>query len=288
MISVALPVVKLDYFEQALQSVINQRFSDLEIIVLDNGAEAGLKDILENNPDPRIKLYSNERQLEMVDNWNHALSLATGEWFVLMCDDDYLEPEHLQAISQLLSRYREVDLFRGRSRVVDEEGRTIAMAPSVDEYEQGWDFIYQRIKYNRFQTLSEWVWRRERLSAQGGFVKFSRGWYADEATSFAMAIPHGVVTSNEISYNYRRSLVNTTTTTKERLKLRSAETYFVWLEDFAERNRDDQNEFCKLIAGAQKWKKKSVRRGIFLQLVKRKSYVEAFFMFLRYRSRLIR
>ena len=78
----------------ALQSALNQETSwPIEVIVVDNdpSSQASLLKFVQNTKmQHNLKYYINEENLSMYDNWNHAISLASGSYVSLLHDDDWL------------------------------------------------------------------------------------------------------------------------------------------------------------------------------------------------------
>jgi glycosyltransferase involved in cell wall biosynthesis len=87
-----------------LRSILDQSFSDLEIIVTDNDPERSAEAVVREINDRRVTYRANERNLGMVKNFNHALSLAIGEFVVMITDDDPVYPEMLSTLHDLWKR----------------------------------------------------------------------------------------------------------------------------------------------------------------------------------------
>ncbi|MDO9102676.1 MAG: glycosyltransferase family 2 protein [Candidatus Nitrotoga sp.] len=88
------------YLEECLDSVLNQTYKDIEILVVDDGSTDATFEILERYAasDERIRLVRNENNLGLVGNWNHCIELAKGEWIKFVFQDDWIEPECLEAM----------------------------------------------------------------------------------------------------------------------------------------------------------------------------------------------
>src|SRR5690554_7984530 len=92
-ISVIIPVYnKAPYLEQCLNSVINQTYKNLEIIIIDDGSTDNSLEICEKyrKKDERIQLISQENQGVSVAR-NKGIQKASGEWIYFLDADDYLE-----------------------------------------------------------------------------------------------------------------------------------------------------------------------------------------------------
>ncbi len=88
LVSVIMPTYNGEkYIAETLESILNQTYRDLEIIIVDDNSTDKTVEIIKSYNDERIKLYFNEKNLGIGDNTNKALSLATGE-FIMMQDHD--------------------------------------------------------------------------------------------------------------------------------------------------------------------------------------------------------
>lgn len=90
LISVLLPTYKEDtnIFYEALSSIINQSYSNLEILILMDFKDEDKIKIIKNMNDKRIKLIINDTNLGIVENLNNGLKLACGEYIARMDADD--------------------------------------------------------------------------------------------------------------------------------------------------------------------------------------------------------
>jgi len=86
------------YLEEQLRSVQAQTWSDLEIIVVDDGSTDNTVAILREyaSRDPRINIYINEHNLGLVLNFEKGCSLSKGKWIALCDQDDYWFPEKIE------------------------------------------------------------------------------------------------------------------------------------------------------------------------------------------------
>jgi hypothetical protein len=83
----------------ALQSVVQQTFSDFELIVSDNWSTDDTADVVHQfGEQVPIKLLQPPRPMPMSDHWNFALSAATGQWVLLLGDDDFFSRDLLATV----------------------------------------------------------------------------------------------------------------------------------------------------------------------------------------------
>ena len=93
--SFILPAWKGRYLREAILSILNQSYSDFELIVVDDCSPDPLEKIVEAFKDPRIEYHHNEHNIggrDLVAQWNHCLQYAHGDYVILATDDDLYEP----------------------------------------------------------------------------------------------------------------------------------------------------------------------------------------------------
>ncbi|HBR14223.1 MAG TPA: hypothetical protein DD723_01580 [Candidatus Omnitrophica bacterium] len=86
------------YLAATLESALSQSFGDFELIVCDDGSKDETVSIVRDyqKKDHRIRFFQNPTNLGLVQNWNHALMLAQGEWIKYLFQDDLLTPKALE------------------------------------------------------------------------------------------------------------------------------------------------------------------------------------------------
>ncbi|WP_188826756.1 glycosyltransferase family 2 protein [Nocardia camponoti] len=110
---------------QTLASIQAQDFTDFEIVVVDNASTDGTGDLVAAIDDPRIRLHTNADLLPMVDNWNRAIELASGDLVKLVCADDLIAPNCLSAQVASLADPT-IAVAASKFSVIDDDGATLA------------------------------------------------------------------------------------------------------------------------------------------------------------------
>ena len=92
--------------EGCLRSVLDQGFSDMEIVVSDNASTDGTPEILARyEDDERLKVIRMDEPLEVTDNWVNAVEASSGDYVLLIGDDDFLLPGYCERIAELIDEY---------------------------------------------------------------------------------------------------------------------------------------------------------------------------------------
>ncbi len=110
-ISVIIPVYnKEKYIRQTVESVLNQTFSDFELILIDDGSIDNSLNIIKQFNDIRIKYISQTNQ-GVAAARNNGVATANGELIAFLDADDMWHPHHLQEISFLYKHFPDAGFF---------------------------------------------------------------------------------------------------------------------------------------------------------------------------------
>jgi hypothetical protein len=95
-----------DTLKFTLDTCIKQRFDNYEIIVCDNCSSPATKDVVDSLKSDKIKYVRASQPLAMSDNWELALSKASGEYVTVIGDDDGLMPNALYSLDQIIKSHQ--------------------------------------------------------------------------------------------------------------------------------------------------------------------------------------
>ena len=108
-VSVILSVFNADKFiAQAVKSVLNQTFKDLELIIIDDASTDNTAKILQSFDDPRIILIKQKCNIGLSSAKNIGLEIARGEWVAFIDADDGWHEERLSKLLELSEQYPNV------------------------------------------------------------------------------------------------------------------------------------------------------------------------------------
>lgn len=110
--SILLPTRnRVRYLAFAMQTVLRQDYDDWEIIVSDNDSEEDVAGLCRSLGDARVKYVRTREFLPVTDNWNNALSQSTGDYVIMLGDDDGLMRGHLRTMARLIEQYDAPDVI---------------------------------------------------------------------------------------------------------------------------------------------------------------------------------
>lgn len=110
------------YVRQTIDSVLDQSFSDFEIVVTDDASTDGTAEILRGLDDPRIRLEVQPRNLGISATMNATLARARGRYLAILNSDDFALPGRLARQAAFLDANPQVSAVFGLPRAVDEAG----------------------------------------------------------------------------------------------------------------------------------------------------------------------
>lgn len=100
---VVIPTVggREKYLAWTLRTCIEQDYPNIEILVSNNGGSAGVRDLVSNLNDPRIRHIETDRLLPMAEHWDFAMARADGDVMTIIGDDDALMPGAIATVDRI-------------------------------------------------------------------------------------------------------------------------------------------------------------------------------------------
>lgn len=128
-VSIGVPVRNGQrYIRQALDSLLAQSFSDLEVIICDNASTDDTEQICRECAarDNRVRYHRNPSDIGPASNHNLCFEMSRGEYFRWHAHDDMCAPQYLEKCVELLDRDRSVMVAYPRTLIIDELGQRLA------------------------------------------------------------------------------------------------------------------------------------------------------------------
>lgn len=170
LVSILMPTFNVEkYIDEAVESLLCQTYSNIEIIIVDDCSTDNTFLHLERlaSIDSRIKLLKNSENCKIVKSLNKALSVAKGEFIARMDGDDISTDDRIETLLRYLSLHPEYDLVGSYSVAIDSNGYELArrQLPITDKWVKRtlrWCSTIQHI----------WMARREVYDLLGGYRDF--------------------------------------------------------------------------------------------------------------------
>ena len=175
LISVIMPVYNNEkYFPSAVQSVLEQEFKDIELVVVDDGSTDGTSRLADDlaASDPRIKVRHQENQW-IFASFNNGIQMTSGEYIYILNSDDRLRDGALSMMYEGVRKYHpdiiwtkvlphacdssqrivNYDLYH-YDRLVTEDG----VYPDMESVRKNWLYFYEsKLAFNQAN-----LYRREK------------------------------------------------------------------------------------------------------------------------------
>ena len=128
------------YLKEAIDSVLEQTYTNFEFIIIDDGSTDNSADIIESYSDKRIKLIRNETNMGLTPSLNKGLEICRGEYVARMDSDDICHPERFSEQVSYLKENPDVIVCGTFVESIDDGGQTVRkkgernIIPDMDYY----------------------------------------------------------------------------------------------------------------------------------------------------------
>lgn len=129
LVTIGMPVYNRPVeLERALNSVLSQSYSNIEVVVSNNSSSDIRVDELVKRyaaKDTRVKYYFQKNPLPVIDNFKFVLEKAMGEYFMWLADDDWIDANYIEECIYFLSNNSDYNLACGKCAYHDIAGNLI-------------------------------------------------------------------------------------------------------------------------------------------------------------------
>lgn len=200
-ISVIVPVYNVaSYLPQCLESILNQNYEDLQVLLIDDGSTDDSGAICDRFAarDSRIQVI-HQKNGGAASAKNAGLRVATGKYLSFVDSDDYLEPGVYGFLVKTLEE-TQADAVQGAFQEVYRSRREVR--PLKPETLEGYDYLLRFPKDFSCALLWNKLYRREIFNG----VFFEEGHKIDDEyfTYQGFLQPRRVVCTDRVIYNYRK------------------------------------------------------------------------------------
>ena len=153
-VSVGLPVYNGEqYLHEAVQSILDQAFTDFELIISDNASTDRTGEICLDlaSRDKRIRYIRQKRNIGAIRNYDYVVRVAKGKYFKWAAANDRIERTMLEKCVDVLRREEEIVLCYGRTCLIDAAGMAMGLYAhdlSVEQARSSERFICVRNRMN--------------------------------------------------------------------------------------------------------------------------------------------
>lgn len=119
LVSIGVPTYNgANRIHRALNSIWNSNYPNLEVIICDNCSTDRTQEICEQTArdHPQVRYFRHKENLGILRNFEFALDVATGKYFMWIADDDEVEPDVLAKYVDFLESHPDYSLVTGKIR----------------------------------------------------------------------------------------------------------------------------------------------------------------------------
>ncbi len=228
-LSVIIPVYNTkNYIEKCLNSLINQTFKDIELIIVNDGSSDDsntiIKQFITKHPNENIKYYEKENG-GLSDARNYGVAKATGKYISFVDSDDWISKNLYKNLEKYMDN--NIDLIKFKMITVDENGKEIEKldGPVFEKLtgENAFEKLCTKDKY--LEVACTYLYRRD-FFIENKF-KYKIGAYHEDfgLTPLVIVQAKTVVSTNNFGYYYLQR--NNSITSREDVKKELKKAYDV-------------------------------------------------------------
>lgn len=134
LISVILPIYNIkSYLRKCMKSILAQTYTDLEIIMVDDGSTDGCDKVCDSYAeiDSRVRVF-HKKNGGLSDARNYGIKRANGEYITCIDPDDYVDKDYVYYLYSLVVKYN-TKMSICQHRVIFDDGRIDEKGSSGDE-----------------------------------------------------------------------------------------------------------------------------------------------------------
>jgi len=178
-VSIVIPVYNAyKYVDKCISSVLNQTYTNLEIICVDDGSTDGSENILDKfcQQDSRVKVIHQVNQGESKAR-NVGLDIASGHYIAFVDDDDWLELDMYEVLLGTALKHN-ADMAIGgwikekkkKSEIIKNE---FLVKEDIITRDQLLKYLYIRDRYRAFAYMWNKIYKRDVLNGEDYQIRFN-------------------------------------------------------------------------------------------------------------------
>ena len=130
------------YIREAIDSVLEQTFTNFELIIWDDASSDNSWKIINSYSDPRVKTFRNDKTRRGIYGFNKAITeVASGEYIAIQHSDDVWKPEKLKEQVTYLDAHDEIGAVFTWAQIIDEKGIELTGNWFVQENKSQWQWL---------------------------------------------------------------------------------------------------------------------------------------------------
>ncbi len=134
-ITIGIPTYNSEkYIRACIDSILNQTYHNIKIIVSDNGSTDNTEKIVLSYNDPKIKFHKNKKNLFCYGNYNVIIDIADGEFLAIYHSDDVYEKTIVEKQVEFLQKNPGTMAVFTESYLINSKGKIIGQINFPEEF----------------------------------------------------------------------------------------------------------------------------------------------------------
>jgi len=214
-----------EYIDQAINSVLNQTFTDFELLIVDDKSTDHTLSRIKKFKDSRIKIHINKNNLGYLKSVNKLFAIAESDFITFQDADDWSERQRFEKQLAELHSDNELMLCGCGITKVNEAGRKTPQKYPTNHFDLMKELTKGRTSIFCGATI---MFRREILINTGGFRSFFDRAGAEDIDWFIRAIERNKAANiSPLLYNYRQHSSSISKSNKNPLAQHSADIAYL-------------------------------------------------------------
>lgn len=130
LVSIVMPAYNAEkYIGEAIESVLQQTYTNIELIIVEDCSTDGTLDVIKHYEDNRIILERNLMNRGIAFSTNRGIELSKGKYIALLDDDDMATIDRIELQVSYLEENEEIDILGGWTETIDGFGNHLGYYP---------------------------------------------------------------------------------------------------------------------------------------------------------------
>ncbi len=199
--SIIIPIYKVEnYLDKCVQSIINQTYKNIEIILVDDGSPDNCPAMCDEyaKKDTRIKVIHKENG-GLSDARNAGIAAATGKYIIFVDSDDYIE---IDTCERLLPFAKDYDIIAGCG-ITEGAPKKLTQKPDLEVCYTGKSYLKTALERSSM-PMAAWlyIYRRDFLEENKLDFKYGTTHEDEQFTPRAFLLAKKVINSGVNFYHY--------------------------------------------------------------------------------------
>jgi len=203
-ISVIVPIYNVEkYLKECLDSIINQTFQDIEIILINDGSTDNSLQIMQEyaKNDSRIIIINQENKGQSISR-NSGIKYATSKYLSFIDADDFIEKSMFEKLYKKKKKENS-DIIKCRYRRVKENSSYTSIVSKINNFENKDSFFKDILSLNSLSVIWDGLYKKELFVSNS--LEFPIMYYEDVAFCFKLFFyAKKISISDDILYNWRQ------------------------------------------------------------------------------------